>query len=191
MAYNAGIPNANDIPSQSQPQLFDNFQGINTLINVNHIGFDLTDQGKHKWVSMPQQGSDPSTTSSEVAIYGAVDADTTLIELTFRRPTDGTIIHATAKANGADGWTMLPSGILMKWATVNLTGANTINANTFGKAFTTLFSVQLTNQTTTSSSNTYVMGGTISGTSFNVYVANRTSPGTPATANINWLVIGV
>jgi hypothetical protein len=50
----------------------------------------------------------------------------------------------TAKGGTTNGRTMLPSGILMKWASVNITGLQTINANSFGKAFTTLYSIQLT-----------------------------------------------
>ena len=64
MAYSPNIPQPTDIPANSQPQLLANFQGINTLINVNHIGFDVTDQGKHKWVSMPVQLAAPGTTVS-------------------------------------------------------------------------------------------------------------------------------
>lgn len=191
MAYNPSIPQPTDIPAQSQPQLLANFQGIDTLINVNHVDFDLPDQGKHKWVSMPNQASDPATLATEVAIYGSTSSDTTDIELTFRRPTDGQVIYMTANSGTNNGWTMLPSGIMMKWGTTNATGATTINANSFGRTFTTLYSVQLTNQTVTSSSDTYVMGGIISGTHFNIYVGNRTSPGVDATANVNWLVIGV
>lgn len=191
MSYNPNIPNPNDIPAQSQPQLLANFQAINTLINVNHVSFDDPDQGKHKWVSLPDQIADPVTTATEVAVYGFTSTETSRTELAFRRPSNGTVILMTETNGTNNGWTMLPSGILMKWGTTNATGATTINANSFGKAFTTLYTVQLTNQTTTSSSDTYVMGGVIAGTDFNIYVGNRTTPGTDATANVNWLVIGV
>lgn len=191
MSYNANIPQPTDTPAASQPQLLANFQGINTLINVNHVAFDDPDQGKHKWVSFPNQGSNPSTTATEVALFGAINADTSIAELNLRRPSDGDIIPFTAKNGTTAGWTVLPSGIMMKWQTLGATGAVTVNANSFGRAFTTLYTVQLTDQSTTPSSNTYVMGGVITGTTFDIYVSSRTSPGTPATANINWLVIGV
>lgn len=191
MAYNPSIPQPNDIPAQSQPQLLANFQAINTLVNVNHVAFDDPDQGKHKWVSLPDQPSDPATTPTEVAIYGFTSAETSTTELAFRRTNNGSITLMTERNGTTNGWTMLPSGLLMKWGTTNATGATNINANSFGKAFTTLYTVQLTNQTTTSSSDTYVMGGVIVGTTFNIYVGNRTSPGVDATANINWMVIGV
>lgn len=191
MAYSPNVPQASQIPAATQPAILANFQGINTLVNVNHVAFDLPDQGKHKWVSYPVQGSAVSTLGTEVATYAFVDPDTTVAELTFRRPTNGDIIPMTARAGTTSGWTMLPSGIMMKWSTSSFTGSNTVNANSFGKAFTTLYSVQLTNNTTLSSSDTYVMGGTIAGTDFDLYVGSRTTPGTDATANVNWLVIGV
>ena len=194
MPYNPNIPQPTDIPAQSQPQLLANFQAINTLVNVNHVNFDDPDQGKHKWVSLPDQIADPVTTPTEVAIYGFSSSETSKIELAFKRATagpPGEVILMTERNGTTNGWTMLPSGLLMKWGTNNATGATNINANAFGKAFTTLYTVQLTNQTTTSSSDTYVMGGVIVGTTFNIYVGNRTTPGTDATANINWLVIGV
>lgn len=191
MAYNQNTPLGNQLPSITQPQILGNFQSIQTMLNVNHVNFDLPDQGKHKWVSYPIQSSSVATLSTEVATYAFVDSDTTVAELTFRRPSNGVIIPMTATAGTVNGWTMLPSGILMKWATSSYTGLNTVNANSFGKAFSVLYSVQLTNNNATSSSNTYVMGGVISGTNFNVYVGNRTTPGTDATTNVNWLAIGV
>jgi hypothetical protein len=191
MAFTPDIPQANQTLASTQQPILENFQGIDVLINVNHVDFDLADQGKHKWVSMPNQGANPTTTATEVAIYSRIDATTTVAELTLRRPSDGTVIPMSATAGTTNGWTMLPSGILMKWGTTNATGSDNINANAFGKAFTTLYSVQLTNNTILSTSDTYVMGGNIVGTTFDVYVGNRTTPGTDATVNVNWLVIGV
>lgn len=193
MAYNPSIPQPTDLPSNSQPQLLNNFQSISTLINVNHVNFDLPDQGKHMFVTMPYQTSVPATLSTEVALFAQTSVNTGNIELYMRKQTNGSVLSFTEKeaVTSSSGWTYLPSGILMKWGTFNATGAVTINANTFGPAYTTLYTVQLTNQTTTSSSDTYVMGGVISGTTFDVYVGSRTTPGTPATANFNWLTIGV
>jgi hypothetical protein len=190
MAYNPNIPQGTDTPANSQPQILANFQGINTLINVNHVEFDDPDQGKHKWVSLPQQSTSPVTLATEVALYGLQDAQTTVEELTFRRPSNGAVIPMTAFSAGTSGWTMLPSGILLKWQTVTVTGAVTINANSFGKPFTTLYSIQLSNQSS-SPTNSYVAGGVIAGTNFNIYVGEMTSPSVNATTNVNWLAIGI
>lgn len=69
MVYSPNIPQPSDDPSQSQDLILQNFQSINTVMNVNHENFDTVDQGKHKFVQMPQQASDASTGVTEGAIY--------------------------------------------------------------------------------------------------------------------------
>lgn len=201
MAYSPNIPQPTDIPANSQPQLLANFQGINTLINVNHIGFDVTDQGKHKWVTCPDQVlAVPTTLNTEVALFSATNADTGKIELNFVRQNNGSVIPFTATVNGPDGglnvgsgWTLLPSGILLKWATgtINSSGTFTFSANSFGKAFTKLFNVQVTSPLT-SFNNVYVCGGVVpSTTNITVLSMVRNSSGTPISSQFAWLAIGV
>lgn len=198
MSYNANIPQPTDIPANSQPQLLANFTGINTLINVNHVGFDLADQGKHKWVSYPDQiATNPSTLATEVATYCITSADSGNLELTFRRPSDGAIIPMTATGGTTNGWTMLPSGLLMKWAVGAGSGAFTINANAFGKAFTNILFAQVSNADT--SYNTAYVYGTRTApvfpatttTSISIVCMARSSTNTPIAANYSWIAIGV
>jgi hypothetical protein len=198
VAFNQNIPQPTDIPANSQPQLLANFQGINTLVNVNHVGFDLADQGKHKWVTMPDQGvTNPSTLATEIATYCITSADSGNLELTFRRPSDGDIIAMTAKSGTTNGWTMLPSGILIKWATGAGTGAFTVNANSFGKAFTNILFAQVNNADT--SYNTAYVYGTRTApvfpatttTSISIVCMSRSSSSTPIAANYSWIAIGV
>lgn len=194
MSYNANIPQPTDIPANSQPQLLANFQGINTLINVNHVGFDLADQGKHKWVSYPDQvAANPSTAATEVATYCITSADSGNLELTFRRPSDGAIIPMTARGGGAaNGWTMLPSGLLMKWGRTSVAGGvRSVDANALGKPFTQLYFVIVSNGAT-SMDNTYVAGGQIlTATTFQTVCQERTNVGTPLGATVEWIAIGV
>lgn len=190
MAYNPNIPQPTDIPANSQSQILANFGGISTLIQVNHVNFDDPDQGKHKWVSMPQQVADPATTASETAIYSATDADSGNLELKFRRPTNGSVIPMTAKGGTTSGWTMLPSGILIKWNTGVGTGAFTVNANAFGKAFTQIYAVQVCNADTTYNT-AYVYGSVATATTINIICMLRSSTNTPIAANYSWLAIGI
>lgn len=191
MSFNANIPQPTDIPANSQPQLLANFQGINTLVNVNHVSFDQPDQGKHKWVSCPDQLlAVPATLNTEVALFSSTNTDTGSIELNFRRQNNGTVIPMTARGGTVSGWTMLPSGIIIKWNTGAGTGAFTVNANAFGKAFTTIYSVQVCNAG--SSYNTaYVYGSVASATTLNIICMDRSTPSTPIAANYSWLAVGV
>ncbi len=191
MAYTATIPQPTDTPAVSQPQLLANFQAINTLVNVNHVAFDDPDQGKHKWVSMPDQAVAPATSATEIATYGITSAETAQTELAFRRPSSGTEILMTERDGTTSGWSMLPSGLLIKWSTSGVNGAGNVDANSFGKAFTTLYAVFLSDTSTTVNADTYVSGGQIAGTTFNVACVQRTAASTAKLVSFNWLVIGV
>ncbi len=191
MSFNANIPQPTDIPANSQPQLLANFQGINTLINVNHIGFDLADQGKHKWVSFPDQVlAVPTTLNTEVALFSSTNIDTGNIELNFVRQNNGTVIPMTARGGTTSGWTMLPSGIIIKWNTGAGFGSFPVNANAFGKAFTTIYSVQVCNAGTTYNT-AYVYGSVATATTLNIVCMDRSTASTPIAANYSWLAVGV
>jgi len=55
MVYLPGIPNATDIPAQSQPQLKENFTQLNTQFKAEHNAFDSgAADGHHLAVTLPQ-----------------------------------------------------------------------------------------------------------------------------------------
>ncbi len=202
MSYNANIPQPTDIPANSQLQLLANFQAINTFVNVNHVAFDLTDQGKHKWVSMPRQSSPPSTASLEIALFCALDADTNRSELYMRRSSDGDIFPITSGfTSGVTdfGYSVIPSGLIIKWGTQTLNNGDVINPNaTPGPTITTILNMQLT-QNNPGSPGVYpttcifprftFMVGT---STFTVDVVDRvTSTGSASAATVQWWVLGV
>lgn len=70
MSYTPGIPNANDLISQSQSQIRTNFVQLNSQFSVDHVPFDAgTNNGKHEKVTLLEQVSDPTTAADEMAIY--------------------------------------------------------------------------------------------------------------------------
>lgn len=118
MPYNPNIPQAADLLSQSQGDILANFQALQTLIDVNHVDFASGDQGKHKWVSLPVQGASPVTAATEIALFSRTSALTTVPELCIRFAGNGTVIEATSTLLANNGWTYLPSGVLLKWGSV-------------------------------------------------------------------------
>lgn len=74
MAYNNAIPAASDRLKDSQPQILDNFASIQAFLGVNH---DITtfanpaagNEGKHKYVTLVQQGSNPGATGSDAQLF--------------------------------------------------------------------------------------------------------------------------
>lgn len=118
MAYQPNIPQPTDTLNDSQPDLLGNFQAIQTLIDVNHVDFaNAADQGKHKWVTMPFQSSDPGTALGEIALYSKKDG-AGVTQLFLENDNDGTVVNITTSGQATSGWTRLPSNILLKWGTV-------------------------------------------------------------------------
>lgn len=198
MSYNPSIPQPTDIPANSQPQILANFQAINTLVDVNHVAFDQPDQGKHKWVSFPDQLlAVPATLNTEIALFSASNVNTGNIELNLVRQNNGAVIPFTATDGTANGWTMLPSGILMKWGTSSVVGGvGSINANAIGsgKLFTQLYFAMVSNGANVMD-NTYVSGGAVlpipNQFNFRVVSQQRNTTGVPLAAFVKWIAIGV
>lgn len=133
LPYFNAIPQATDQPSNSQPDILDNFASLQTFLDVNHVDFASADYGKHMWVTLPSQANQPPTganfTATEVGLYNSVYAVTGQQELfinkdvagpfVFNIPATASILSTNASpALGAQGWTYLPSGLIMKWGQV-------------------------------------------------------------------------
>lgn len=117
MPYSNNIPQATDRPNNSQPLLLANFAAIDTVVSVNHVTFDdpSGDQGKHKFVSFPEQAASPATAVNEVALFSQQSTYSTEAELAIRKENSGDVVEFTAAGKAGTGWTILPSGILIKW----------------------------------------------------------------------------
>lgn len=117
MAYNATIPAPTDQLNVSQGQIFNNFAAISTLVNVNHVDFNTADQGKHKFVTFPEQVSPPTAGATEVILYSAQSAFSSRTELIYQSAGDLINLELTAGILNSPGWSYLPSGLLLKWDT--------------------------------------------------------------------------
>lgn len=144
MAYTSNIPQSTDNPSDSQPQLLANFQEIDTYTSVNHVALNDGDQGKHKFMQMPEQGSAPTTAANEGALY---TKDTgTEPDLFYRRESNGTEVQLTGGKTtvGAQSSVTLPSGVIMKYGTITVAAGGGTSAVTFTTPFpTAIRNVQL------------------------------------------------
>lgn len=115
MPYQENIPQPNDQLSQSQNDILGNFQAIKTLVDINHVTFGGADQGKHKFVTMPEQGAAPATLANEGALYTAQGVYNTEAQLYWRRESNGVVVPFTEGLNANNGWARLPTGALIKW----------------------------------------------------------------------------
>lgn len=135
MPYQPNIPAATDILSQSQSDIQGNFQAIQTLIDVNHYDFASPLQGKHMFSSYPVQSGSPGTSATEVAVFSRTSTLTTEPELCVQFLSNGSVVEMTSAELTANGWTYLPSGVLLKWGGASAAGAG-LNTLTYPTAAT-------------------------------------------------------
>ncbi len=199
MAYSNLIPNSTDLLSQSQSDILQNFEAIQTFIEINHETFASADSGKHKFVTFPQQtvgGAFPlATSATEFGLYCKTDGANPAMYL---RPVSQTVgvttndINITHAIKAASGETILPSGIKMKWGVGTIASSSSTSAAiTYYSAFTTVYSVQVTpyGSRASGAAQDYVLSA------YDVQVADfkvtRTAAYVGTTATFYYLAIGV
>lgn len=78
MPYSNAIPQPSDKLKVSQGDLLNNFQAIKSAFDVNHVALTGNggDEGKHKFVSLPDQAAtgDPAVSATELTVYSRVPA---------------------------------------------------------------------------------------------------------------------
>jgi hypothetical protein len=204
MAYLQNIPQPNDQLRNSQGDLLGNFQAINTFLAVNHENFASGDAGKHAKINLTNQVAIPPFNATETGFYNKIDANTTQNETWVKInnlaatkfvPMTSSSLGAALPANFTNGWTYLPSGILMEWVVVN-SGANTGRIFQAMPRFQNIFAIipvcVSNNPNPNADPNMAVTIESIQAApiGFNIFFSRRTIVG-PTTGIAQVLVIGV
>ena len=205
MAYQNNIPQPGDAKNKSQADMLGNFAAIQTLVDVNHVDFaDAVNQGKHNIVTLPltlTSPSAPSFLSTEQGLYNLVNSTTTTNEIYVHKQTvdSGTEVamtasrmSSTAKATCVNGWSYLPSGLLIVWGNIGATSGSSVSITPVSSSsspnFSKVFKVFLTPSDTAGTTFTCGQSTTPNDTTGN-FSAFLNNPS--ATTSINYLVIGV
>ena len=180
MAYDENTPaNSGEDPSASQPKITANFQAIKTVVEINHEAFNDADEGKHKFLQMPDQTSAPATAANEGGLY---TKDSTGTNLFFREESSGDELQLTnAFTAAATGNIIIPGGIRLSWGQVTMTTSPSSTVSPTG--ITNIYSVQFS--VTGNVLDNFAHEG-VSGNSFRFIRDANTS-----STQIEWLVIGV
>lgn len=143
MAYNNDIPQPSDRVKISQSDLLENFATISALLGVDHVITPWTNpatgnQGKHNQVTIPEQGSDPTTAANEIALYCKEVSGTS--QLFLRKESNGSVTDFSSLTTSTnERTTNLAAGLILKWGFT--TGAaligNSWNTVTFDIPFPT------------------------------------------------------
>lgn len=118
MTYTVGVPFDGQSLSNSKPQVRSNFTVLNTAFSQNHVALGAVDQGKHKFLQMPQQGSAPVTSVDEGGLYAKIVSGVT--SLFWRQQNNGSEIRLTGVTPVAlaNGYSTLPGGLIIQWGTI-------------------------------------------------------------------------
>lgn len=186
MAWNKDIPMGSDPVNQSQMAIQGNFQALDPIFN-----------GINNFLELPIQGSAPATSATRVALYSKTGI-TTNQELFFRRISNGVEIDFTGSGQSANGWSRLPSGLIIKWgsATVNRNALTTVTFPTGGTipVFSAVYIVSATQSfsagPTASNLNCFVSAGNFTPTAFQTYANAAVAP-LASTITITYYAIGI
>src|SRR6266403_1254250 len=127
MSYQNNIPQPTDLLSKSQSDILGNFAALQTLIDVNHVDFASSDQGKHKFVTFPVQSPAPTFNAGEIGLYNFLSTRTSQDELYLVNSVGNTIpLTESQQVASGSGWAFLPSGVLLKWGHSSANGLTTI-----------------------------------------------------------------
>jgi hypothetical protein len=190
MAFNPNIPQASDKLSQSQADILGNFQALGAIVN----------QGILDVVDLPVQAVAPTpATPGDILLYNFLNPTTTKNEGYVHKytqagsseiPFTASVMSNTVTSSCDNGWSYLPSGLLLKWGRSAVsTSSATINFQTIsgGPTYTRAFRVLITPDDSGSAVNFTAGIRTAATTTTFVVYANNPS----GTTGIRYLVLGV
>lgn len=171
MTFQSNIPLASDLLSVSQNDIKNNFEAIGTAFPINHVDFNDSGAGKHKYVEMPNQGSDPAGAASEMTLFSKLAGGASQVH--YIRDA-GSAVQFTGRdpSAGTSGETFLPGGLLLKWGQIAAAGNGVVQ--NFPTAFpNNCYSVVVTINIGSTLSNIGINGFTRSGFTFRTTAAGN------------------
>ena len=189
--YNANIPQPGDNLSNSQGDLLANFQQIDITVGKNHYPTSnvTANNGKHKFVEMPNGTLPAGLVAAESTLYSKLDASS-LSQLFYTRDNSGIEIQMTAGTLAPvrlqNGFSFLMGNMLIQWGFNTVaSGTGQINFSpTFANvgAFPPVVTIAPYNTTTSDNRSFY-----ITATAFDKFTYNNTGS---ATTKVYWMAIG-
>lgn len=209
MTYTSDIPVSGDSLGGTRDRIRTNFQLISSVFAANHVTYNLTGAGKHKFLQMPEQAGSigqvgaplpPATASDEAGFYAKVGTNPAESNLVFRAENNGfeyqmtkAIAASTARfgnntvayvANNNGGWTFLPGGLLLQYGRHTSPGSSgTVTFPVVFPSGNAPFSIIVTNERDSARSANINNTG-ISSTGFNYFME------TSGSIALNWVAIG-
>lgn len=210
MAYLPNIPQSTDQLSISQGNILNNFAILGAIAgNSSPSSSSINNTSGFNWLYLPPQGSIPPSgaafTAGNIGLYSANSPVTSINELFINKTNQSTVVQVAATGSilstvsaptlNSNGWSYLPSGILIKWGNSSASGNATINFPTGAgtPAFTQVFSVIAIPCRTvgTGDPNYEIALNSFTNTSMVVYGGTRTIASAPQTVPFQYFAVGM
>lgn len=193
MALN-NVPLSGQNLDQTRVPINNNFSTIDAAFLVDHVDYGVSGQGKHEKVTLVTN-SGATFIATEMGLFNNTAASTGNPEIFVQRGT-GTPYPMTGfrlgGTNNGNGWTYLPSGLLMAWGRSTTGGSNNVTLTysaelTNFPGFTTINAFpNLSRISGPGSSTNFVTLTNYTQTTFQVYAS---AGGTAV--QFSWFVIGI
>jgi len=203
MTYDPRPAASNDTLVSSRDAIRTNFNLLRTNIEANHLS--VNGLGKHKFMQMPDQGSDPATAANEGALFVKLGTGPAESNLWYRSDdsagTGGQLYQLTrvdeaeyakfgtntiyqAAAAGVPelkgGWTFLPGGVIYNYGTIVIAFPGNLAASRtviFPKAYA-------------SAADVYVVMNNASSNPSSITATNFVCGSSTTGASISWFAVG-
>lgn len=130
--YTTGRPAGDLTPAQNRPSMQTNNDSINSILDVDLIGFNDNNGGFHQKSTYVVQGADPGSAAAQVVEYSKAVSGSS--EIFIQRDAVPTPIQMTSGTTLAtsNGQSFLPGGLQIKWGTTSVNGTGTVTYTVLG-----------------------------------------------------------
>jgi hypothetical protein len=204
MAFLPSIPQATDIIANSQSQILNNFTILGAIAGNSNTGSTtINNTAGFNFINLALQGSTVPSFNGNNGLWAGTYSVTGKNELwaqyqqgvsQYQYPISASILsNNPTPATQSDGWTYLPSGLIMKWGSSTGTAGNFIYTMPTGAnipVFTQALNVQVCVwETGNLDTNHAIRIINYTPTTINLWGSARTTTATAA-VGFSWLAIG-
>jgi hypothetical protein len=181
------VPLPGQTLGQTRDLISGNFTSIGTSFVVDHIDYGITNTGQHNKITFPICTQTPiAGTTDSIYLFNQNAAPTNIPDVWIQRGT-GTPYPMTGAGKSSNGWSYLPSGILMKWGTAVVNNGNAFTVTFPTGAGIPVFAAIYNVQISVILFNVFATVNTITTTNFTV----GNSAGTAGNFSVYYTAIGI
>ena len=188
-AYGRDFPNPPDNPSNDVSTMQTNSRSIDSIIAVDHVGFNLVNGGIHKQVTMRNQNN-PGLGSGQGVLFASLITGNSWPTWVNALGVPIPLISGPINA-ATNGYVPLAGGIFIQWGIANVNPSGALTTIPFTSSFQTqcfnvsITCIQSTNTSSPSENNVYL---TTTPPSQSQFVVSNSSSG--SVNKIYWIAIG-